>query len=192
MSVSDLHSLDGRSSARPSTAPVGLLSNQQWEGGKDELIAVPVAGSELLLPRSSFPPVDVLPAVSKPPVEHRSSDRFVDECVPPLSVPRTLKAPRSVALQSADIHKMFHDLIVSLFYGDDSGESELPAYKQKERQRQRLARRNNTSYIYLLENIIPLVSQGLAELTHALVYRQKSLSKILPQCFVEDGASTYS
>jgi Ca2+-binding EF-hand superfamily protein len=187
---------DTRAGARPSTAPIGLLSNLQWEGGEDELIAVRIEGSELLLPRSSFPPPavedEVLPAVARAPGTFHSCDRFVDECIPPVSVPRAFGVPVSATMQFEEIHKMFHDLIVSLFYGDDAGESELPAYKQKERQRQRRARRNNTRLIYLLENIIPLVSQGLTELTHALVHRQKHLSKILPQCFVENGASAYS
>lgn len=217
-SIQDFDDRGLNTGTRPSTAPVGLLSSQQWEGGKDELIAVPITGADssstLMLPRSSFPPQQrinklglpniqsagasltdkeaPLPAVARPPLEHKSHQRLLDECVPPSSVPRSPGAFSFAAMPFNEIHKLYHDLIMSLFYGEDDGDNEIPVYIQKERRLQRHTRRNNTRYTYLLENIIPSVSQGLIELSHATIHRQKQLRKILPQCFVEDGTSEYS
>ena len=196
---------------RPSTAPTfGALSaasphcpreDQKTvvaDDDDDELMAVrfPLSdgGATLFsdgtpipeIPHRTYSPV-ALPEVARAPAPADSRDRFLDDSVVPCAVPRTRGSVVSASAHFEEIHKLFHDLLMAFFYGDsdkieDQGKArELKEARQETRWQERRARRNNPKYAFLLERLLPLVAQGLTELGHAIMHRQLSLERVLPQ-----------
>ena len=191
--------------ARPSTAPTTPMKNFST----NEWIAVPKQISP-----SSIPPVpdsmfsvqkkQKLPETAIPPTrQFDSRDRFVDDAVHINAVPRSKPALPSAAVQFDEIHKLYHDLLLSFYFQDDDAEGKEDRMEGKERsdqnkdqrQRQRkrrLVRRQNPRIAFLLKRLLPLVSQGLNELQQTTVYRQASLEKVLPQSTLKSSSSSTS
>ena len=173
--------------ARPSTAPIVAIPNLS-KFNSDNWVAVPISPSQMPppVPSRMFPQKvqTKLPDTAKPPTQQFDSrDRFVDDAVHINAIPRSRPLVLSAAAQFDEIHQLYHDLLLALYFqGKGGGEQDETDQKQRKRQRQRRhQRRKNPRIQFMLKRLLPLISQGLTELGATTAYRQASLEKVLPQ-----------